>query len=200
MTIKRVLIATGSPQANGQVERINRIIAPMLAKLSDDKSGKQWYKVLENVEYLLNNTVNQSINCSSSRLLFGIDQRGNAVDEIKDFMENNFQETDRNFENLREIASRNIERAQVYNKNYVDKKRKKAHNYTEGDFLMLGNFENTPGVSKKLIPRFKGPYRIIQKLRNDIYVVADVEGFQNSQRSYQGVWEPANMRPWIMNE
>ena len=61
-------------------------------------------------------------------------------------------------------------------------------------------FESTPGVSKNLIPRFKGPHRIIRKLRSDRYFVADVEGFQNSQRPYQGVWEPANMRPWIMNK
>jgi len=33
--IKHIEIATGSPQANGQVERVNRILGPMIAKLTD---------------------------------------------------------------------------------------------------------------------------------------------------------------------
>ena len=43
---------------------------------------------------------------------------------------------------------------------------------------------------------FKGPYKVIKELCNKRYVVADLEGFQLSQKPYQGVWEPANMRPW----
>lgn len=33
--IKHILIATGSPQSNGQVERVNRVLIPMLSKLVD---------------------------------------------------------------------------------------------------------------------------------------------------------------------
>jgi len=36
----------------------------------------------------------------------------------------------------------------------------------------------------------------MQKLRNDRYVVADVEGCQISQKPYQGIWEANNMKPW----
>ena len=28
-------------------------------------------------------------------------------------------------------------------------------------------------------------------------MVADIEGFQNTQKSYEGVWEAARIRPWI---
>lgn len=38
--VKHTLIPTGSPQANGQVEPINRVMVPILAKLKDDKTGK----------------------------------------------------------------------------------------------------------------------------------------------------------------
>ena len=61
---------------------------------------------------------------------------------------------------------------------------------------MIRNFDSTPGVSKKLIPQFKGPYKIIERLENDRYVLGDIEGFQISQRPYVGMWEAANMRPW----
>jgi len=51
---------------------------------------------------------------------------------------------------------------------------------------MLRNFDITVRASKKLISRFKGPYKITKELRNNRYVVADIEGHQASQRPYQG--------------
>lgn len=53
--IQHFKITTGSPQANGQVERVNRTLTPMLTKLSNDSAGKYWYKFIENIEYALNN-------------------------------------------------------------------------------------------------------------------------------------------------
>lgn len=38
--VQHIKIATVSPQANGQVERINRILTPMIAKLIDNDSKK----------------------------------------------------------------------------------------------------------------------------------------------------------------
>lgn len=61
---------------------------------------------------------------------------------------------------------------------------------------MIRNYDCTPGVSPKLIPRFKGPYQVDRVLRNDCYILKDVEGFQLSQKPYKGTWEAANMRPW----
>lgn len=49
--IQHVKIAVGSPQANGQIERTNWVIAPCIAKLSDRRDDRQWYKILHEVEY-----------------------------------------------------------------------------------------------------------------------------------------------------
>lgn len=78
--INHVLIATASPKANGQVERVNRVLGPMLAKLSDFSSGEFWYKLLADAEFALNNTCHSTTGVSSSKLLFGINQRGKIVD------------------------------------------------------------------------------------------------------------------------
>jgi len=43
--VQHIKIATASPQTNGQVERINRTILPMIAKLADERSV-QWHCVL----------------------------------------------------------------------------------------------------------------------------------------------------------
>jgi len=62
---------------------------------------------------------------------------------------------------------------------------------------MIRNFDVTPGVNKKLIPKFKGPYAVKRVLDNDRYVVADIEGNQITQRPFEGVVGPDQMRKWI---
>jgi len=69
--------------------------------------------------------------------------------------------------------------------------------YQTGNLVLIQNFDNTPGVSKKLIPQFKEPYKVIKCMRNNRYVIADVEECQNTRNPYIGVWEAHNMRPWI---
>lgn len=84
--IKHIKVATGSPRANGQAERFNRIILPMLSKLSDKSSGRPWYLILAEVEYVLNNTINRTTGQSPSRIIFGLKQRGPCVDGLEDFV------------------------------------------------------------------------------------------------------------------
>lgn len=65
---------------------------------------------------------------------------------------------------------------------------------------MVKNFDNTTGVSKKMIPQFRGPYEITKVLRNNRYVVTDPPGFQNTQKLYTGTWDVNNIRPWITSK
>jgi len=62
---------------------------------------------------------------------------------------------------------------------------------------MIKNFDSTPGVSKKIIPRFRGPYEVQKILGNDQYLVVDCPGIQNSQKPYTGIWSSSNLRPWL---
>ena len=84
----------------------------------------------------------------------------------------------------------------MYNKEYADKKRKEAHEYAVGDLVSIKNFDSSAGASQKLIPVFKGTYKVAEKPGNDRYKITDVDGFQNTQRPYSGVWQAANMRLW----
>lgn len=102
----------------------------------------------------------------------------------------------RDLPGLRKKASEQIGENQSKNKQIYDPKHKTAKKYQIGDKIMIRNFDNSPGTSQKMIPKFKGPYQVDRILRNDRYVIKDVEGFQLSQTSYQGTWEASNMRPW----
>lgn len=68
--------------------------------------------------------------------------------------------------------------------------------YSEGEFVVIRNVDNTVGTNKKLIPKFKGPYRIHKVLPNDRYVIRDIENGQISQLPYDGIIEAARLKRW----
>lgn len=62
---------------------------------------------------------------------------------------------------------------------------------------MIKNFDITPGVSKKHIPKYKGPYEVKTVLPNDRYVIQDIPGFQVTQIPLNLVYEAKNIKSWI---
>jgi len=147
--VRQILIATGSPQANGQVERVNRSIGPMVAKLVDSEKGIYWDHVLEEVEFVLNNTLHKSTNVHPSNLLFGTGQRGRQNEQLEELLNSINEKTHPNVDCLRKKASESQTRSQNYNKAYVDKRRKPPKIYKEGDYVMIKNFDSSSGVTKK---------------------------------------------------
>lgn len=194
--IRHVLVATASPRANGQVERVNRVLGPMIAKLTDNDQKRYWYRVLGEVEYALNNSTHKTTKETPSKLLFGVKQRGEIVDGVSDYLDDHLPVETRDLEEMRSKAAQKIIENQTYNKTYVDKHRKQPNVYDIGDYVMIKNFEATPGASKKLIPKFRGPYVVKKCLRFGRYVVGDVENCAITQKPYEGVWEAANMKLW----
>ncbi|RLU19946.1 hypothetical protein DMN91_008505 [Ooceraea biroi] len=175
--IKHVKIATGSPQANGQAKRLNRTILPMLSKLSDKTSG--------------------STGQTPSHLVFGLEQRGPNIDNLRELISTVNPPDTRDVQTLRNRAAETNAKLQRYQKKAFNTKHKAPRLYKPGELVMIRNYETTPGVSKKLVPKFRGPYEIKKTLGNDRYVVCDPPGFQNTQKSYEGVWEAKNIRPWL---
>lgn len=197
--ISHVLIATGVPRANGQVERFNKNVIQIMSKLT--KSADQWDDTLFDVEYAINNTVNKSIGDTPSKLLFGIHQTGKVNDNLKEFLDDSVgQRFDRNIELVRKKACNNIGKSQEYNKKYYDKKHKVAFQYKPGDYVVITNVDVTPGINKKLIPKFKGPYTVKRVLPNDRYVITDVDGFQLTQKPFEGIFDASHMKLWTKPE
>lgn len=194
--IVHIKVATLSPQSNGQVERINRIVTPMLSKEADENTTSKWYTSIEKIEFALNNTVNRSTGHSPSVLLFGVDQKGDLCDRIREKLLNDDSQ-DRNIGTIREEASASILKNQTYNKNYYDSKHKAPHKYKVGDYVVIRNVVTTAGLNRKLLPKYRGPYEVIEVFENDRYKIKDIAGIQISRLPYQGICSPANMKPYV---
>ncbi|XP_025835246.1 uncharacterized protein LOC112905971 [Agrilus planipennis] len=105
--IEHTMIVTGVPRGNGQVERVNRTLLPLLAKLTSP-IPENWYKYIEAAQRYLNATLN----------------RGTAI----------FEE-DR--DELRAEAKNTIAKIQDSNKRGYDKKRKMPNRYSEGEWVAI---------------------------------------------------------------
>lgn len=159
---------------------------------------KYWYKILFDIEFAINNTVHKTTNKTPSKLLFDVRQRGTVVDKIKEYLEDNVgSNNDCDLNQLRIRAADKIKKSQKYSKEYFDNKRKPTHVYKVDDYVMIKNIETTAGVSHKIIPKFKGPYKVMKILRNDRYVIKSIDDYQKTGKLYEGTCEAANMRPWI---
>lgn len=196
--IDHVKIAVGSPQANGQVERVNRVIKTMMGKLVEPINHADWVQRLAQIEYALNNTKHRSTGCTASNLLFGIDQRGPIADELAEYIEKVFHEPRQaNLEEIRESASKSIEKSQQYNEAYFARHSTPAKTYEVGDFVVMRNVDVTAGTNKKLIPKYRGPFVVYKTLPHDRYAIRDIENCQLTQRPYDNILEAARLRKWI---
>lgn len=72
--IEHVLTTTGVPRGNGQVERVNQVIIPMLTKMSGD-SPEKWFRHVRKVQQCLNSNFQRSVASSPFELMIGTKMR-----------------------------------------------------------------------------------------------------------------------------
>lgn len=195
--IQHVLNATASPQANGQVERVNRVLTPLMSKSCKRYGHADWSHTIHKAEYILNNTVHTTTKDTPSTLLFGVAQRGETIDELTEHLEERNTVVDRDLSLLREKASENIKKSQEDNLNRFLKHNTPAEIYNEGDYVAIKHINNTVGSNKKLEPKYRGPYVIHKELPHDRYVVRDVDGCQITQIPYNGILEANKLKKWV---
>jgi len=175
--IRHQKITVGLLRANGQIERVNRTIIPVLAKMAIDDPAK-WYKYVPKLQQMLNSTYQRSINRTPFELLIGTKMRTQDDLKMRAALE---QEIIYDFEDsrqrMREEARRQIEKVQQENQRQYNLRRRHSPRYQLDDLVAIKRTQLGPG--SKLKSNYLGPYRIIKVKSNDTYDImkeGDQEG------------------------
>lgn len=176
--IEHIEITTGVPRGNGQIERVNRVILSILAKLSSNEPSK-WYKHIAQVQKAINAHVHSSTKFTPFETMFGVRMRTGSITEIIKLLEEELiTALQEERTKLREEARVNIQKAQETYKRNFDKKRKSCYGYQHGDLVAI---KFTQFSNKKLFNKFIGPYKITRVKRNGRYDVEKAADFKGPQ-------------------
>lgn len=197
--IKHVLNAVATPRANGQVERYNKIVVDALTAKTIGTAENKWDDHLPEVQWGINNTFNKGINRSPAEALFGKRltglSEGRIISELGDDITrvNNNQ----NLDEIRAEISAHVEARQEIDRERFNKKRSKPMKYQVGDLVRVERQVPSSGQSRKLVPKFQGPYRIVNVLGNDRYQIEDTPITKKGNRHYSTVVAVDKIRSWL---
>lgn len=150
-----------------------------------------------------NNIYHAVTKSSPSKLLFGFEQRRHSDASLAEFTRK-LAKIDRNLQEERDL-SRNMahkatELIRFYNKDYRDARLKKVTKYAEGDYVMIRNTRVKPGKGSKLKAKYVGPYLIKKSSGNNRYVVADIPGFNLTQKPLDTILSCDRLKPLFRYE
>lgn len=101
-------------------------------------------------------------------------------------------------ETLRDNVSERIEDHQRYEKERYDKKNAKPVTYSVGQHVFVRvNKTSNDGKSRKLEPRYKGPFIVTKILDKDRYVVDELPGSRRSRVFYTGIHPSEKLKPFV---
>lgn len=101
------------------------------------EQGSARVRHLGKIKYALNNTVNRAIGTTPSRVLFGVDQRGEFVDKISEYLQESVSGPGRDLERIREDANACIKKSQRYNEERAALRRVSVKSFDVGDFVVV---------------------------------------------------------------
>ena len=156
------------PQTDGQTERTNRTIQEMLRIYCSDKP-RDWDYYLSRAQHAINHTPTSTTNISPYE--FAFEQKPSlAVDRI---VESNVPLAENNIINNRQSIQKAIDelnKARNRQKQYYDKHVKEiTFDIGSYGYVHTTNLRSPTDVSRKLTPKWAGPFRIIEKVGNVAY-------------------------------
>lgn len=194
--IKHVLNAVATPRANGQCERYNKTIVQALATTTAGRDPRDWDTIAKQIQSALNTTFNKGINTTPTKALIGCETRSAAEATILAQIQDTVHRL--NLDELRTDIKAHIDQAQQEQKERYDKARRNATKYNAGELVLVQiTSDSATGSSRKLHPKFKGPFRIRKVLINDRYEVEDLR--EGSRRS-RTVVAADRIKRWITTQ
>ncbi|CAH2208165.1 jg19015 [Pararge aegeria aegeria] len=157
----------------------------------------KWDLNVGKIQWGLNNTLNKGIGKTPAEALFckrplskGEGMLGDTIAETR--------QNDKSIEDIRQEINEHIDKDQSQQKQRFDQNRKAAKVYRIGDLVkILKNIPSNEGKSRKLLPKYTGPFRISSILGNDRYEISSIPGSNITRGKYSNVWSADRIQPWI---
>jgi hypothetical protein len=174
------------PQTDGQTEKVNQILEDYL-RFYVNEFQNDWDNHLLMAEFSYNNSFHESVQNTPFRLNYGFDPltptsflsepHQNSRKEIHETFLPKCPEAHKFTEKLQAAlvaAKRCLQSAQQRQKSYADTRRQHV-DFKVGDMVLLStkNMKLRSSGSRKLLPRFVGPFRIISMV-NPVVVKLDL--------------------------
>lgn len=161
------------PQTNGLTERLNRTLADMLSMYVDIQH-KTWDQILPYVTFAYNTAVQETTRFTPFELVYGrhvttpldamlpLDNGTTRSDTAEDIVQK--------AEDARQLARNRICDQQSVDVRRYNSRRRHIQ-YEPGDTVWVWTPVRRQGLSEKLLRRYFGPYRIVQRLSDVNYEV-----------------------------
>ena len=173
-SIKRVRTSSYHPASNARCEKFNAFINKSLRTMVDE-SQEDWPDIIPGIMMAYRCTPARASQFSPYFLLFGKEMTTpieTAINPNITEVSPNYRDTLKSFiDNVkvsRKIAHDNIVRSQQQMKEYYDRNSAPPR-YKLGDIVWLHDPTTPVGFSRKLKPRWRGPYRISEIGPNSTY-------------------------------
>lgn len=182
------------PQSN-PTERVNRVIKTMLAAYVKE-NHKSWSKNIHLVSTAINTSVHEVTKFTPHRLLFGEEWRGHGGLRPVDYdgtlppIGERSSRSAEEFEKVRGVVMKRLAEAYKRAAHYYNLRRRDKE-FDVGQTVYRRNFQKSDkskGVTKKLAPRFVGPFKIISKVGLRAYLLEDDDGEQD------GPWHVGDLK------
>ena len=172
--IRHLNISSYQPSTNGQIERFNSLLTQCLRTLCSN-TPKNWDSCLQSVmmAFRMSPSLN-STGYSPFYLMTGqhmqlppdllLENTPNITGCPKQYIE----DITKNLKLIRDTAKNNLLKHKALFKKYYDRKTN-IPNFRIGDYVYVTVEHNPVGVSKKLYPRYSGPFYIVHKGKNHSY-------------------------------
>lgn len=158
------------PQANGQVERINKDINEMAAKLL--ASGKRWSDNIRQMEYALNTSVSETTGYSPYELVYGREPKAIGVVSAQDIeKESATAKVKDRVQQLQSSASKNQRHAAQKQRHYHDRF-SRERTFKIGDMV---RWHDTTCVGK-LASQWIGPFTVVKNIGSANFTLRRPDG------------------------
>ena len=172
--INRHMSTAYHPQTDGQTERVNRTLEDMLRRYIDPQQSN-WDTLLLYMEFAVNNAWQESVQNTP----FFLNHGQHPLTPLSADLEAKVPAAEhlaRTFTETIAEATQALKDAQSRQKNYADKHRREQPLHV-GDMVLLSTANcrvrasNTgkASVTKKLQPKFAGPYKVVQQVGRVAY-------------------------------